>query len=309
VSSIRVLARADIASLLPDLVDQIDLVERTYLAVAEGRVELPPKPGIHPRPNAFIHAMPTYLRDDDIAAIKWVSGYPQNAERGLPYISGVIVVNNPETGLPSALMDAAEITAARTAAASGVCIRRWARSGWRAAGVLGLGEQGKYHVRVLRELNPNVEIHAFDPNRTRVEQFEGAVRGHETPRAAVDGADVVITAGPILEDPDPLISRHWLREQCLLLPLDFNSYVRADAIEGAALFVVDDVAQFDYYRESGYFAGWPNPAGSVGDALRAGWSGDSVSCVNLGIGALDAAFAAAVLERAAHEAVGTLIEI
>ena len=70
--------------------------------------------------------MPAYLRDDDVAALKWVAGYPANKERGLPYITGLIVLNDPETGVPAAIMDGAEITAARTAAASGVCIRRFA---------------------------------------------------------------------------------------------------------------------------------------------------------------------------------------
>src|SRR3982751_3837112 len=93
------LTRAEVAELLPPVPEQLDLVERTYLAVGAGRVELPPKPGVHTRPDAFIHAMPAYLKDDDVVALKWVSGYPANKERGLPYISGVIVLNDPETGL------------------------------------------------------------------------------------------------------------------------------------------------------------------------------------------------------------------
>src|SRR2546421_538492 len=83
------------------------------------------------RPNAFIHAMPAYLADEDVAALKWVSGYPDNPSRSLPYISGLIVLNDAATGQPLAVLDAAEITAARTAAASGACIRRFAHAGWR----------------------------------------------------------------------------------------------------------------------------------------------------------------------------------
>ena len=149
--------------LLPSVSDQLDLVEETYRAVGAGRVELPPKPGIHPRPDSFIHAMPAYLRDDDVAALKWVAGYPANKERGLPYITGLIVLNDPETGVPAAIMDGAEITAARTAAASGVCIRRFAPEDWSRAAVLGAGEQGRFHAQVLRELNPEVAIRAWDP--------------------------------------------------------------------------------------------------------------------------------------------------
>ena len=92
--TLRYLRRAEVRALLPPLPDQIDLVEATYRAVAAGRVELPPKPGIHPRKDSFIHAMPAYLADDDVAALKWVAGYPANKERGLPYIAGLIVVND-----------------------------------------------------------------------------------------------------------------------------------------------------------------------------------------------------------------------
>jgi ornithine cyclodeaminase/alanine dehydrogenase-like protein (mu-crystallin family) len=121
--------------------------------MAAGEVEMPPKPGIHPRPDAFLHAMPAYLRSDDVAALKWVSGYPENPARGLPYISGLIVVNDAGTGVPEAIMDAAEITAARTAAASGACVRRFAPDGWR-GGDPRLWRAGRYHAEVLAELEP-----------------------------------------------------------------------------------------------------------------------------------------------------------
>ena len=64
------LSLREVASLMPPVVEQLDLVEETYRAVGAGRVELPPKPGIHPRPDSFIHAMPAYLRDDDVAALR-----------------------------------------------------------------------------------------------------------------------------------------------------------------------------------------------------------------------------------------------
>ncbi|MGH3093533.1 MAG: ornithine cyclodeaminase family protein, partial [Gaiellaceae bacterium] len=148
------LARGEVARLLPEIPEQLDLVEETYRAVAAGRVELPPKPGVHPRPDSFLHAMPAYLRDDDVVALKWVAGYPANKERGLPYITGLVVLNDAETGLAVAVMDGAKITAARTAAASGVCVRRFAPEGWQEAAILGCGEQGRFHARILRALNP-----------------------------------------------------------------------------------------------------------------------------------------------------------
>lgn len=292
------------ASLLPDVPEQLTLVEATYRAVAAGRVELPPKPGIHPRPDSFIHAMPAYLQDGDVAALKWVAGYPQNKDRGLPYISGLITVNDAETGVPVAVMDGAEITAARTAAATGVCVRRWAPEGWSEAAILGCGEQGVFHSRLLNTLRPGVRIRAYDPHRERVERLAGSVTPVREPAEAVAGADVVVTAGPIVEDPRPPISPDWLGERWLAVPIDFDFYFRAEAIEAAELFLVDDVEQFEYYRSLGHFHGWPKPHGTVGEALEADGRPRQVACVNLGIGALDAAFAKHVLESARERGVG-----
>jgi len=303
--SLLYLTREDVAGLLPDVPAQLDLVEATYRAVGSGRVELPPKPGIHPRPDSFIHAMPAYLRDDDVAALKWVAGYPANKERGLPYITGLIVLNDAETGVPAAIMDGAEITAARTAAASGVCIRRFAPEGWRSAAVLGAGEQGRFHAEVLRQLNPGVAIAAWDPHPERIASLGERVEAVSGPREAVEGAEVVVTAGPIVEDPDSPLTPAWLGERSLGLPIDFDFYFSAEAVEAAGLFLVDDVAQFEYYRSLGHFQGWPEPEGSVGEALSPDGTPDRVVCCNLGIGALDAAFAARVLAAAREQGAGS----
>jgi ornithine cyclodeaminase/alanine dehydrogenase len=303
-TSLLYLRRSEVADLLPGIPAQVDLVERTYRALAAGRVELPPKPGVHPRKDSFIHAMPVYLRDDDVVALKWVAGYPANKERGLPYITGLIVLNDAGTGLPVALMDGGEITAARTAAASGVCVRRFAPEGWREAAILGCGEQGRFHARLLRELNPDVRIRAYDPHPERISQMPGAVEAASGPREALEGAEVVVSAGPIVENPDPPIGPDWLGERWLALPIDFDFYFRAETISAADLFLADDVGQFEYYRSLGHFQGWREPAGTVGEGLGTEASPARVVCCNLGIGALDAAFASLVLERARERGVG-----
>ena len=249
--------------------------------------------------------MPAYLRDADVAALKWVAGYPANKEIGLPYITGLIVVNDPETGLPVSVMDAAEITAARTAAASGVCVRHWAPNGWETAAILGCGEQGRFHAGVLAELNPKLAVQAYDPHPERVAGLNGRVIPAASPEEAVAGAEVVITAGPIVASPESPLKSAWLGECFLALPIDFDFYFGPEPIESTDLFLVDDVGQFEYYRALGHFQGWPAPAGSVGEALAEGKQGERVACVNLGVGALDAAFAARVLAAAREGGVGT----
>jgi ornithine cyclodeaminase/alanine dehydrogenase len=297
-TELRFLQRAEVAALLPPVGEQIAIVRDTYLAMARGEVELPPKIGIHPRKDAFIHAMPAYLRTADVAAVKWVAGYPENGKRGLPYIHGLIVVSDPETGRPLAVMDAAEITAARTAAASGVCIEAFAPDGWSRVAVLGCGEQGRFHAELIRAVCPGAEIRAYDVDRSRAEKLAEGVVVADTPRDAVDGADVVVTAGPIAENPRPVIESSWLGEHALVLPIDFDFYVTREAVAACSLFCVDDVDQFEHYRAQGHFRDWPRPRGSVGEALPDARPGGRTCCANLGVGSLDAAFAAAVLRAA-----------
>jgi alanine dehydrogenase len=295
----RPLQRDEVSRLLPPLGAQLDLVEVTYRAQAREAVELPPKIGVHPRTNAFLHAMPAYLREADVVCLKWVSGFPRNPERGLPFISGVIVLNDPDTGVPVALMDAAEITAARTAAASGVCIRAWAPAGWRRVGILGCGEQARWHCAVIRHLEPHAEIVGYDPVTERVRALGDDVEVAASPGRAVEGADIVVTAGPIVESPESPLTPDWLTtKRWLLLPIDFDFYVAADTVAAAGLFVTDDVPQFDAYRSAGHFSGWPVPRLSVGDALEGEAAGERVVACNLGVATLDAAFAHEVAKGA-----------
>lgn len=303
--AITYLDRATVRRLLPTLLEQVDLLTQTYRAMAADRVENPPKIGVHPRPGAFLHAMPSHLADPDVTALKWVSAYPGNPATGLPYVSGLIVLNDSATGLPLAIMDAADITATRTAAASGVSIRHLAHPGWGRVAILGYGEQGRQHAAVVRALNPDAAIRVYGGPR-----LAGPLPDVELaadPRAAVAGADVVITAGPMSADPDRRLPREWLGERVLVLPVDFDAYVGAHLARAADDLVTDDLAQFEHYRTLGHFGGWPTPVRSLGTALAAAPLGDlRVSC-SLGVGAADAAVAAAVHERARRAGEGVAL--
>ena len=102
------LSQADVISTGLGMKEIIQLVEKAFFEKGNGWVEMPPKPGIHPGGgDNFIHAMPAYIPALNSAGIKWVSGFPGNVERGLPYISGLLILNDPETGIPLAVMDLA----------------------------------------------------------------------------------------------------------------------------------------------------------------------------------------------------------
>lgn len=304
--TITYLDRATVRQLLPPLTAQLDLIEETYVAMARGRVEVPPKPGIHPRPDSFINAMPAYLADRDVAAIKWVSAYPGNRGNGLPSISGLIILNDPASGVPELIMDATEITAVRTAVASGVSIRHLAHEGWSKVAILGYGEQGRQHARLVQALNPAAQFTVYGGPRLHAPQ-EG-IDVVSDARSAVDGAELVITARPMSKDPGPVIVRDWLPTSCLVVPVDYDASVTPQLVDEADLFVVDDVGQYDHYRTQGQFHGWPNAGGSIGQALLAEPTGDLRVACSLGVGALDAAFGAVVQERARAAGLGVRLE-
>lgn len=285
---------AAVRELLPPLDEQLDLVHETYVAAARGRVELPPKPGLHPRDGAFLNAMPARLMDRDVVAMKWVAAYPANRALGLPTVSGLILVNDAATGLPELVMDAEEITAVRTAVASGVAIRALAPAGWSRVAILGYGAQGRSHTEVVRALDPGAEVVAWGP---RLTEAGDGVEVAPDPRSAVEGADVVVTAGPMGREPAPVVEASWLVDDCLVLPVDYDARVRPGVSRAAALFVVDDVPQYESFVARGAFAGWARPHGSLGDALQQDPPTGLRLVCSLGVGSIDAVIAGAVRDR------------
>jgi ornithine cyclodeaminase/alanine dehydrogenase-like protein (mu-crystallin family) len=112
---VLVLRGDDLEALGLSWTDVVGVLEDAFTQKAAGLVQNPPKPAVHPRPDAFINAMPAYLGGSDRVGIKWVSGYEGNREKGLPYIYGVLLLTDADTGRPLALIDGTWITEMRTA--------------------------------------------------------------------------------------------------------------------------------------------------------------------------------------------------
>ena len=122
---LRYLSRADVESLALSMADVIAAVEEGFRRKGMGETQMPPKIAIHSRPGeAFLHAMPAYIGGLDIAAIKWVGGNEENLKRGLPNITGLIVLNDRDDG--PTCSHGFLITAMRTGAANAVAMSIWA---------------------------------------------------------------------------------------------------------------------------------------------------------------------------------------
>jgi ornithine cyclodeaminase/alanine dehydrogenase-like protein (mu-crystallin family) len=305
------LSEADVDGLLPAPRDAVSLARRALVALADGRAELPPKPAVHPRPDAFANAMPAYVEDGDLLGLKWVAVHPANrVERGLPTINGLVILADAGSGLPLAVMDAAALTGARTAAVSGACIEALAPADPAHVAITGAGLQARTHLAMLDGIgHRRISVHAR--RREAADALLAWASDHvpaveltcfDSQADTVTGAGIVITAVPIGVD-DARLDPALLRRDALLLPLDYATSVGAE-IAAAGHLYADDVGQLLRYRESGAFPGYPDPAGYCGAAIRAARPDGVVVCQNLGNGAADLVFADHVLRAALAGDVG-----
>lgn len=316
------LAYADVASVGPAMAEIIEVLEVAFRERGEGRVEMPPKPGIHTMPDAFIHAMPAYIPALQSAGMKWVSGYPENYKRGLPYISGLLILNDPETGIPLAVMDCVWITAKRTGAATAVAAKYLARPDSAVVGILGCGVQGRSNLEALRVLFPIKKVMAYDINPEAQHQFAVDLRklhGLEVviadgPREAVAGCDLVVTAGPILKVPHATIQAGWLEAGAFASLVDFDSYWHPAALRESDKFCTDDVPQLEHYKEVGYFQNIPPVHADLGELVTRRKPGrespvERTMACNLGLALDDMATAMLVYRRAVEKNVGTWLPL
>ena len=311
------LSRADVESIGVSMAEIIDALDRMFVEKGEGRVEMPPKPGIHTRQDAFIHAMPAYIPSLQSAGIKWISGYPENQKKGLPYITGVLILNDPDTGIPIAVMDATWITARRTGAATGVAAKYLAREDSSIVGIIACGVQGRSNLEALSCLFKIEKVKAFDIRREVAERYAremAEVAGADievvkTPKEAVIDSDLVVTSGPILKTPHPVIEAGWLAEGAFASPVDFDSYWRGDALRQADKLATDDVKQMEFYREAGYFKETPPPFADLGEiaaGLKPGRerADERTISINLGLALDDMATAIVLYMKAVERGIG-----
>lgn len=275
-ADVLVIGRNDAENLGLRWEEILNVIEDVFFERAEGHVQNPPKPGVHPLDDAFIHAMPAYLARTGLAGCKWIAGYPQNASLGLPYIQGLLILTDPGTGSSLAVIDGAWVTEVRTAAVSGVVVRRFAEQP-RRLGVVGCGVQARRHLTMFLEVAPSIEtVQAFDLVPQAADGLAQLAADHatsaqvtRTAAEAVANADLILTAGAIRRDPVRELDGSEVAENSLILPIDFDAAWRPKAIDEASVFCVDDVEQYDYYQLEGYFRGYPRPAIDLAGALSA----------------------------------------
>ncbi|WP_022661072.1 ornithine cyclodeaminase family protein [Paucidesulfovibrio longus] len=320
------LSMKEIDSLGITMPEVMDAVENGFAALGRDEVEMPAKIGVHPREDCFVHAMPCHVGGDiDACGVKCVSGYPRNQKKGLPYITGIFCLLDPETGIVKALMDAAWITAWRTGAASGVYARHFGDPDSETVSVVGLGVQGRVNLLAMAEVFPKLNrAQVFDVFPAQAERFIAEMQAKlpdvefvpcKDVLPCVTGADVVVTCTPIVEAPERFIPRNWLKESVLAISVDYDSAFQADVF--AENFTVDNRNQYLWTQnQGGYFQnGYPDAGGIYADmgeicsGLREGVREGLRGAVLMGIASHDIMTAALIHEKAVRQNLGIKLEL
>jgi ornithine cyclodeaminase/alanine dehydrogenase len=317
------LSRADVEKVGLPMHEIIAAVEAVFREKGEGRVEMPAKIGIHPAPDDFLHAMPAYVASPRTAGIKWVGNFLKNPARGLPTISGLLVLNDPETGLPIAVMDCTWITAKRTGAASAVAAKYLARGESEVLAIIGCGVQGRSHTEAMLVQFPGIRrVVAFDSTTASLTRYRQEMQAlHPVSvvpasgaESAVREADIIVTATEIRKQPAPSIRPEWIKSGAFCMPVDFDSQFTSEAIRAMDLLYTDDKAQMEFYRSAGYFQTTPRVQGDLGEVVSGRKPGRDRStqrtmAMHLGLAIEDVVTAIRIYDRAVAQGIGSRLPL
>ncbi len=203
----------------------LDVIEAVLALHDAGEVILPSKVilDLGERERGRINAMPAYLGGDfEICGIKWIAGFPKNpVNHGIPRAHALTVLNDAETGVPLAVMDGTYISAMRTGAVTGVGARYLANPDSEAIGIIGCGVQAKTQIMAIQAAVPAVKVvRAYDLRQEAAQQFATWVtetldlqcEAVESPRQAIEGADIVVT---VTVADEPIVKDSWLKKGSL----------------------------------------------------------------------------------------------
>ena len=297
-------------------------LEKAFIEKGHGRVSNPPKHWIQTGTDTWFGGMSCYIPALNGAGIKWQSGNPRNEARNLPYIIGFYILSAGD-GIPLAIMDSTWITGMRTACASALTAKYLARKGSETLGIIGCGLQGRVHLEAMRCLIPTIRhCKAYDiiPEKTKRYCKEMSERLHlevipaESPRAAVESCDIVVTGGPIVNPVQPGITeRGWMAPGTLTITIDYDSYWTADAMRDFTYIITDDIEQTNHCKQSGFFLTVPHIDADLGEIIvgkkpRRQRDDQMILAFNLGLAIEDLPTAQELYRRATEKNIGIWLD-
>lgn len=325
-TSVLVISGADVRRLL-SMRDCIPIVEGAMREVSRGAAQLPLRIGcMQPGTQNVVAAMPGYLNDPPSTGAKVIAVYPANAQRGLSSHMGVVVLFDPQEGVPLAIIDAASITGLRTAAATAVATKALSREDAGDLAIIGTGEQAAAHLHAISLVRKLRSVRVWGRSLEKAKAFAERETADGLPRIevcagirdAVADADLVCTTTGSRE---PIVEGAWIEP---------GAHVNLVGASSAAAREVDDALVL----RSSFFVDFRGSAlaqagellaalganaakhirGEIGEVLDGNVPGrtderEITVYKSLGIAAQDLAAAHAVYHRARQAGVGVRAEL
>lgn len=319
------LSLKDVLSLGISRAEVIDVVRQAMVEHGNGRYEMPAKIGIHPYEDVFFHAMPAYLPELKAAGAKWIECYPRNPrEYGLPQTTGLMVMNDVETGVPTAVMDCTWLTAMRTPAVT-VLAGAALHPDLKTFGMFGCGIQGKEHVRYAAEHFDKLEqIQVFDSRGDVADALIAEVQPDvdvpivkgDSIESVIKSCEVLSSATVILRDSLKAGRNEWVSPGQTILPCDLMTFWDQDLGHRADKFIVDSTDEHRLFEGMGYYSegGLPDIYAETGEILAGVKPGrtspdEIIVANNVGMAVCDVVVAQLVLARALERNVGVVLEL
>jgi ornithine cyclodeaminase/alanine dehydrogenase-like protein (mu-crystallin family) len=171
----------------------LEAVREAFVAYARGEWSMPPKVYVPAYPAGDFRAMPALGAGH--AALKWVTSFPDNPERGLPTVMGLVLVSDASNGTLKAILDAGAVTALRTGAAAVLAAETLGRADAGSAAVVGAGVNGRAAARTFLASGRDVLIWDVDPARSEAAAVELGAKVAGSREEAL-AADLVVTMTP-----------------------------------------------------------------------------------------------------------------
>jgi len=259
VREILVLSHKEVEGLL-DYGEVIDAVENAFRAKALGRTIMPPKSYLFfAEYCGDLRVMPAYLLDEAIAGVKIVNVHPENPRKhGIASVMAVVVLVDPETGRPLAVMDGTLITAWRTGAAGAVAAKYLARRDSKVMGVIGAGVQGRMQALFTSKVLDLDRLVVWDVVESRAEAYAEemsralgiGIKVAGGPEEVAREADILATCTPSRE---PIVKAEWIRPGIHINAIGADApgkeELDPEILKRASKIVVDDWVQASHSGE------------------------------------------------------------
>ena len=203
---------------LVDVKTALRVVRSAFIAMARGETVMPPKLYLPLPHESDFRAMPAYVRRPPACGMKWVNVHPQNQRRGLPTVMAIVVINDPNTGVPLAVMDGLFLTKLRTAASAAVAAQALARRTSHTVGLVGCGAQADAQLLALKAVFQLTRVKVWGYLDGEAQRFCRRMR-RLIPRVVfepcgtiercVRDVEILVTLTPSRR---PLVKRAWLAE-------------------------------------------------------------------------------------------------